>query len=1092
MAGNDDELDELNLYLSESREHLATIESDLLSIEAAGANIDEVLVNKVFRAAHSIKGGAGFFALKKIQELGHKIENVLDMIRSREMLPNPEVINILLLSFDQLRDMVNNHKASNSVDISSFIVSLTGLTTSFLPQNQKNSVQKMVEIKSPSGTVTIEISEFDLAHVKEREEYLYLVEIDLIHDVQRRGKTPWEVFKDYIACGTIIECVFNFEAVGTLDDDSINQVPLDILFASVIDPSFIGSLFEGLPKEKVVLIQEPAHPQPLLHSLSEPAVPVRAAPAPVLASATVPVANPVQPAVPAQPVDPVETAPATVAAQVLAAAQNATAAHNAAEKAAANQAAQAAAAAQARQPEGAQPVEDTLRVNIALLDKLMNLAGELVLSRNQLQEAINRGDQRVLRSSGQRVNLVTSEIQETIMLTRMQPIGNILSKFPRVVRDLARQKSKDIQLDIFGKEVELDKTLIEGLSEPLTHMVRNAVDHGIEDVGERVKAGKNPTGKITLRAYYSAGQVVVEISDDGKGIDPQKVSQAALQKGLVTDEQVRLMSDKEKTMLVFLPGLSTAEKVTDISGRGVGMDVVKTNLDRLGGKVEIDSQLDKGTTFRITLPLTLAIIPSLMVSVEQKRFAIPQVNVNELIRVTADQVKRRIEVVGDAEVLILRGKLIPLVRLSDLLGIERTYIDPQTGERKADHRERISDRRSPQSELFGSTQREEEISREAITPSVEERRESKDRRFHADSDLEIVVMSAGNFEYGLVVERLHDTIEIVVRPLGRHLKECREYNGATILGDGQVALILDASGLAAKAGLISLSGSTRAIEVERTAAADAMEDKHSLLLFRNAPEEQCAIPLEQVLRIEQISQSQVEHFGGKRTMKYRGGSLQLVMLQDAAQVGGLEHDQDWAVIVLNLPGKEVGLLEAMPVEVAEVEAVLDRQTHRQPGIKGSCIIHDRTTLFVDIVELMQSVGIEVDLANTSGGGKATILVAEDSEFFRRQVSKVLTEDGYTVLAASDGQEAWEMLAQQHVDVCIVVTDIEMPRMTGLELTRKIKADPNLRSLPVIALTSLADEADMAAGKAAGVDEYEVKLDRDKLLEQVRQMVSGKE
>ncbi len=302
---------------------------------------------------------------------------------------------------------------------------------------------------------------------------------------------------------------------------------------------------------------------------------------------------------------------------------------------------------------------ETLRVHVSLLENLMNLAGELVLSRNQLMQAISQGDEHEVLNAGQRIDLVTSELQEAIMLTRMQPVGNIFNKFPRVVRDLARDLGKEIELILEGKEVELDKTIIEGLSDPLTHLVRNSADHGIESPEERIAKGKNPTGKIILKAYHAAGQVNIEIKDDGRGIDAEKIVNKAIAKGLITEEQAKGMNEKEKLNLIFLPGLSTAEKISDVSGRGVGMDVVKSNLDKLGGQVDIETEKDKGTTIRIKLPLTLAIIPSLLVSVGEERFAIPQVNVDELIEVPASQVEERIEKVGDADVLILRGELIP-------------------------------------------------------------------------------------------------------------------------------------------------------------------------------------------------------------------------------------------------------------------------------------------------------------------------------------------------------------------------------------------------------------------------------------------------
>jgi two-component system chemotaxis sensor kinase CheA len=1051
-----DDLEEIQMYIAESREHLATIETDLLDMESAGAAIDENLVNKVFRAAHSIKGGAGFFGLKNIQELGHKVENVLDLIRSRKIVPNPEITNLLLLSFDCLREMVNNYAESNQVNISDFVVALNGLASSYLPEKQKESIKKQTEIKTPAGRLAFKVFEFDLERVKEREEYVYLVEIDLIHDVHQRGLTPWEVFKTYLTCGTLMECELNFEAVGTLDDESSNVIPLDLLFASVIDPSFIHSLFEDIAPEKITVIQEPAHPQKMVNPAAVNSEPE------ALPEAEIRIASTPMPKVETQE-QPMPGSPETDTTH-------------------------------------RQVVEDTLRVNVNLLENLMNLAGEMVLSRNQLQNAIQRGDMQSIKTSSQRVSLTTSELQETIMLTRMQPIGNILNKFPRVVRDLGNERNKEIILEIYGKDVEIDKSLLEGLSEPLTHMVRNAVDHGIETQAQRSAAGKNRAGRITLRAYHAAGQVVVEISDDGRGIDTQKVAGAALKKGLITEEKLKLMSEGEKRALIFMAGLSTAEKVTDVSGRGVGMDVVKTNLDHLGGKVDIETEPGKGTTFRISLPLTLAIIPSLLVSVNQEKFAIPQMNISELIHVSAAQAKTRLEVIGDAEVLVLREKLIPLLRLADVLGTGKSFVDPLSAELQPDRRTKLSDRRSKHTDPFESVIVSTDATQELLD---QERRTSSERRFHTASNLEIVVIDTGTMEYGLVVDELHDTFEIVVRPLGQHLNKCSQYTGASVLGDGRVALILDVSGLAASTRLNSLTGSTRArqLEAEKKQATESQKDLVTLLLFHNAPDENCAVPLEMVERIEHIDRSQIESAGNRRTMQYRGGSLPLLSLKDTAQVGDIDDAAELVVIVMNLSGRSVGLLAAQPVDVIDTVMALDTSTHRQKGISGSGIIGKHTTLLIDVDEIGEAVlgitkpvplsqqvepqqtDLKVELPKQS---TITILLAEDSSFFRSQVSKYLEGDGYRVLTAEDGKVGLDLLRQHAAEVNLVVTDIEMPIMNGLELTRSIRADPALTNLPIIALTTLADEADIAAGKIAGVTAYEVKLDKERLLQTIRQ------
>jgi two-component system chemotaxis sensor kinase CheA len=985
----DDEL--VQDYLAECREHLATIETDLLAIEQGGADIDEQLVNRVFRAAHSIKGGAGFFDLVRIRELAHRTENALDLIRSRQMVPTPEAVSILLLAFDKLREMIGNHRASNQADIGEFVLALTALAAGSLPEHEKGSLSEQVTVQVPEVNKGIQVSAFDLSQVRKGGKRVYLIEYDLIHDIERRNKTPWEVFKRLIKCGTILETVFDLDSAGTLDDEPSNQLILEVLYATVLEPDLLEGLVE-VPPERVRLIENDG----AIRSLAEP-VPVAAA------------------------------TPATVKPQMEATLPPVTTLVEDAHKAVT-----------------ATPVpasETTIRLNVTLLDSLMTLAGELVLSRNQLNESLARQDDRGIRSGAQRVSLVTSELQEVVTLTRMQPVGSLFGKFPRLVRDLARDLGKDVQLKLEGGEVEIDKTILEGLSDPLTHMVRNAVDHGIEPSLERTAAGKPATGTVTLKASHQAGQVVIEISDDGKGLAAEKIAASSISKGLVTREQVQSMSEREKMALVFLPGVSTAEKVSAVSGRGVGMDVVKTNLDRLGGKIEIDSLPGQGSRFRIKLPLTLAIIPSLLVSDGGQRFAIPQVNVGELIRIPAAQVSERTDRVGDAVVLNVRDRLVPLLYLADALGVCR----PENSSRA----------------------------------------------------LNVVLVDAGAFEYGLVVEELHDTVEIVVKPLGRHMKGLRDYAGATILGDGRVAVILDVAGLAARANLTASTAEATARQVvEESASASEV---HSLLVFRNAPAESCAVPIEQVSRIERVRPAQVQNLGGRRTMQYCGASLPLVVLHDTAEVGELSEEQQWVVIVFEKLGRPLGLLAAEPLDMVEAALNIDTVTLRQRGIAGSAVLKDRTILLLDIFELADSARPEGGPSappNPAGGSKPaedalTVLVADDSEFFRGQIQRLIEAIGCRVLAAEDGQAAWEILDRHSSEVDLVATDIEMPRLDGLALTRQIRADRRFAGLPVIALSSLAGEEEIARGMAAGVDEYQIKLNKDELTESIRKAAARK-
>ncbi len=1048
-------------FINESLEHLADIETDLLAVEEAGANVDMELVNKVFRAAHSIKGGSSFFALNSVKELAHKTETVLDMLRTKVMAPDPEITNVLLAAFDRLRELLLHTDTAGNADVSDLVVGLVKLAESYSSPLNRNAINTTVTFNAEAKSTPVDIPLVDLQRVRRARQYVYVVKLDLVHDVERTGKTVLEIFKDMDATGEVLDCRIDFDAIGTLDGELSKKLPLQLYFATVMDPMVVNGLFD-IADEGLVKIFDPRDP-PLPGeivapteevAITEPIIQQTKATEPEIASE-----NEVN-----MPVEAME--PAAV-----------------------------------KETRSKAMIDETIRVNVNLLELLMNLAGELVLGRNQLRTAVGTQDQQALVIADQRVSQVTSELQNAIMQTRLQPVGNVFSKFPRVVRDTSIQLGKEIELEIIGKEVALDRSMIEGLSDPLTHMVRNSVDHGIETPDIRAKSGKPRVGNVRIEAMHEAGQVVIEIGDDGKGIDPKVIADSAVRKGLLSADKVAGMSDADKVALIFLPGLSTAEKLTDISGRGVGMDVVKTNIDRLGGTVEISSKVGEGTLFRIKLPLTLAIIPSLIVSVEDELFALPQINIVELLRIPAEEVKRRIEVVGGAEVLLLRDRIIPLVRFGELLGIAPTYIDPKTGKREIDRRLLSADRRSPKQTIDGQVE-----GGEPPAGAKSWTRKTDGRRGNVSSMLDIAVLTTGTQEMAVVVGRFHDTEEIVVKPLGVHLKALHEYAGATILGNGTVALIVDVGGLAAKADLASVSGSARA--KARAASADLVDTSHTMLLFHNTPDEICAVPLDVVRRIEHIAPEAVETKGGKRTMKYRGASLPLVTLSDAANVGTVPSDAELAVIVTSVADREIGLLGAMPVDVVTSEMNIDTETHRQPGIAGSTLIRDNTTLLVDLFDLVDSVypewrrpktvrpqtivlpGEGSNEPQSVAASQPTVLLAEDSDFFRSQIKRYLEEDGWKVYAGVDGEDAWEILLEHVGEVNAVVTDIEMPRLDGLGLSARIRKDERTKHLRILALTSLAGEEDIKRGKDIGIDDYQVKLDRDRLLDGLHKLASA--
>jgi two-component system, chemotaxis family, sensor kinase CheA len=557
---------------------------------------------------------------------------------------------------------------------------------------------------------------------------------------------------------------------------------------------------------------------------------------------------------------------------------------------------------------------ETIRVGVNLLDKLMTLVGELVLARNQLMQFSNRVEDTGLQTVSQRMNLIATELQEEVMKTRMQPIGIVWSQFPRTVRDVALGCGKEVAIEMEGKDTELDKTIIEAIKDPLTHLVRNAVDHGVELPEVRVKCGKPRVGRLILRAFHEGGQVNIEISDDGAGLNRDRLRQKALERGIIAADQAARMSDREIFNLIFLPGFSTAEKVTNVSGRGVGMDVVKTNVEKIGGTVDVQSAVGQGTTVRVKIPLTLAIIPALIVTCAGDRYAIPQVSLLELVRLEADQVRTGIELVHGVPVHRLRGRLLPLVHLRRELKMAE--------------------------------------------------QDGKDKP--ADDAINIVVLQADGRQFGLMVDQINDTQEIVVKPLGKQLK-IKTFAGASIMGDGKVALILDVMGLAQRANVLDETRDHGSAAERAEAAADGAE-KQSYLLFTGPDDAHMAMPLDTLARLEEFPASQVEKSGTRWVAQYRGQILPLVKLAYVLQERRRrrrhsEFTQDGSsdvrlqVLVCNHKGQRVGLVVERIVDIVE-DTTEVRYPASRAGVLCSAVIQGKVTELIDIPAILQASGIE--------------------------------------------------------------------------------------------------------------------------------------
>jgi len=648
---------------------------------------------------------------------------------------------------------------------------------------------------------------------------------------------------------------------------------------------------------------------------------------------------------------------------------------------------------------GSNLVDSVVRVNVSLLDKIMNVVGELVLNRNQILQFANNDTSSELSRLAHQLNAITTELQTDIMTTRMQPVGSVLSKFERVVRDLSRQQGKNIKLSITGKETELDKTLLEAIRDPLTHLIRNSVDHGVEVPERRVENGKAEQGSIAIRAYHEGGQVTIEIADDGNGIDPDRILEKAISKEIVSAEKGKMLSKKQILNLVFTPGFSTAEQVTNISGRGVGMDVVKSNIEKIGGSVDVSSKVGEGTVFKLKIPLTLAIVPALVVQSCKETYAIPQTNLVELVRIEEGEDKK-IENIHDSEFFRLRGDLIPIFRLDSSLDLQNCEKSGQS------------------------------------------------------SDINIAILNAEGAIYGLVVDQVLDTEEIVVKPLSRELKELSIYGGATIMGDGSVALIIDALGYYNHMGRVQAQKKSDINLSDRHSEKEVAYNDEVLLCALEDGREY-GIPLAVVQRLEEFSKNDIEWSGEMPLVRYRGKAMPLIQLEKSLSVSDQSAlttgQEDLPVIVINARGVQLGFVVSEIRDIAINHSKISTDTSDRDGFVGTAFINDKTITILDIYKIVDALPFAKSIEESSSKGR--VLIVEDSELFLRIQKEMFIESGYQVDTAIDGVEALKLMSNDYV---AVVTDIDMPNMNGLQLLKEIRGKDELKEIPVLAVSSVVE------------------------------------
>jgi len=688
----------------------------------------------------------------------------------------------------------------------------------------------------------------------------------------------------------------------------------------------------------------------------------------------------------------------------------------------------AAAPATAAETKDSAVAAQSIRVGVDVLENLMTMVSELVLTRNQLLQIMRSQKDTDFVTPLQRLNHVTSELQEGVMKTRMQPIGNAWAKLPRLVRDLSHELNKKIDLQMLGAETELDRQVLELIKDPLTHLVRNCADHGLEIPADRKAAGKSETGRITLNAFHEGGHIVIEISDDGKGLPLDKIRAKAVANKLATEAEMAAMADQQVMQFIFKAGFSTAAQVTSVSGRGVGMDVVRTNIEKIGGTVELKSQLGKGTAFVIKIPLTLAIVSALIVEASGERFAIPQISVLELVR-TGPGSESRIEHINEAPFLRLRNRILPLVSLHGMLRLD-------------------------------------------------------DAKKVVSAESFIVVTQVGNYTFGIMVDRVFDTEEIVVKPVAPILRDVGMFAGNTILGDGSVIMILDPNGIAAASGGAASHDAEFAAEQGAQAGQDG--ERVTLLVFRTGDSAPKAVPLALIARLEEVDAKTIEYGDGRPVVQYRGRLMPLITIDKSYEA---KREGRQPVLVFADGVRSMGLMVDEIVDIVEERLKIELAADR-PGYVGSAIVAGKSTDIIDTGHyLTQAYPDWFGAMDRQGGNGATaagrdggkkLLLVDDSPFFRNLLAPLLSTAGYEVTTAESADQALG-LCDAGKDFDVIVSDIEMPGMDGFAFAEAIRSSSRWQETPLVALTSRTAPADIDRGRRVGFTDYIVKLDRDALL-----------
>ncbi len=922
----------INDFIEETAENLDVIDQSFLELEKDPKN--QEVIDNVFRAIHTIKGGCRLINFKNLEGISHSAENMLDIVRSGDLILGPNHISLLLKANDIFRYFLDHLKEKNT-----------------------EATQKCQLL----------IDQINAACEGKK----FLSDELAIETILNTGNTITETaIKDATPSDSIQEVKIETESESTSvpQPDNKEKIKPEVEHAEKEEQQKGKEELNALEKEWGM--GEDSIKQPVTEENSQAAVAVQKKALPTMSSADI---------------DIVEN----------------------------------------KAQQGTVEASETIRIDIKRLDSLMNLVGELVLSRNQLKQVSLNTQDTALISTANSISLITSELQEEIVKSRLQPISLLLSKFQRTVRDMARELGKEVKLTITGGNTELDRTLLESIKDPLTHLLRNSVDHGIEMPHVREAKDKPALGNVQVSCSHEGGLVIIDIIDDGGGLDPEKIGLKALEKGLISKDELKKSTKKDILDFIFNPGFSTAEKVTNISGRGVGMDVVKTNITSIGGQIELESEVNKGTTIHLQIPLTLAIIPALIVSSSDQKFAVPQVNLQELLLIEKKDA-HKIEKFNNMEVYRLRGNLLPLLRLRTMLGYPEN---------------------------------------------------KNNNKFY------IVVLMSGEQQYGLIVDQVDDTEEIVVKPLAKFFQNVSLYSGASIMGDGTISLILDIEALGKCADIQANKKNTMTTNLNRAKVAS------TALTFSLGGDEVFGVQMSQISRLEEIKLSEIEYSGDQEVIQYRGDILPIVRLSNVMEIEEVYESESVNLIVFDIAGKEAALLVRDIIDSVNLEGELDNAVIEHPLILGTMILRNQVVLLLDAVKVFKTSFTKWHNqdSNLLPAKKQRILYVDDSPFYLKVVKRYLNDSGYDITTCQDSIESLNIIKANEFDLFIF--DYEMPGMDGKELTEKVRKIDRFNFTPIIILTALTGGDEKKSIINSGIQNYLVKLNKEELLSEIGKLLT---